>query len=155
MINGGEFESSFHENISSVHPVGREGGGSMLVACGFIAATATVLSQIYLWLRSGEWIPMPLSALAEWMGIEYPNMIHSVWPSAQKILAWFFDFPLSLTFIVLGVAAGFLAWYGRVRRGRRLNNTRPALMNRITAVRCEGHDHHAVPRVFANNKPAP
>jgi len=114
MINGSEFESSFHENISSVHPFDREGGGGMLVTCGFVAATATVLSQIYLWLRSGEWIPMPLSALAEWMGIEYLNVIHSVWPSAQKTLAWFFDFPLSLTFIALGVAAGFLVRYSRV-----------------------------------------
>jgi len=94
-----------------MHAFETEGGVGLFGALGLLAGAATVLSQLYLWARLEEWIPIPLSALFEWLGLNYSFVASFVWADAQRIMVWIFDLPLSLVFIAFGFAIGYLVRY--------------------------------------------
>ena len=111
MTTGSRIESLPQDETSLMHAFEAEGGVSLFGALGFLAGVATLLSQAYLWLRLGEWIPMPLSALFEWLGIDYSFVASLVWTDAQRIMVWIFDSPLSLVLIAFGFANVYLVRY--------------------------------------------
>ena len=94
-----------------MHAFETEGGVGLFGALGFLAGVATLLSQTYLWLRLGEWIPIPLSALFEWLGIDYLSVLHGVGWGVQSAIVWIADVPLSLVSIAFCFSIGYLVRY--------------------------------------------
>jgi hypothetical protein len=54
--------------------------------------------QCFEWLKTGDWKPIGMGEF--WEGHPLPT---SNWKGFQKILDWFFDFPLPVGAILIGI----------------------------------------------------
>lgn len=77
-----------------------------------MAGAITLGYQVYLWLKIGQWVPIPLSAALTWGGFAFAPIFDVKWLGLRKILIWVLDLPLSVMLIVgsfpLGYAVGHL-----------------------------------------------
>jgi len=111
MTTDSRIEPLPQDNASLNQAFETQGGVALFGALGFLAGVATVLSQLYLWARLGEWIPIPVSALFEWLSLNDSVVASFAWIDAQRTIIWIFGLPLSLAFITFGFAIGFLTKY--------------------------------------------
>jgi hypothetical protein len=85
-----------------------EGWVGLVGAFGLIAGFAVFLYQLYLWLKLGQWISMPLSTVFQWLGFDYSSVTDFAWIGVQKLVVWSLDLPLSAMSIVAGFAIGYV-----------------------------------------------
>jgi hypothetical protein len=78
----------------------------LLGSLGFVAAICLLGYQTFLWLKEGQWTPMPISSIFGILGFDYYSVIDVSWAGVQKILIWLLDLPLSLGLIVFGCVVG-------------------------------------------------
>lgn len=88
-----------------------EGWVGLLGAFGFISGVGVLIYQLYLWLKLGEWVSMPLSTLLVWLGFDYSSITNIAWVGVQKLVVWCLDLPLSIAAIMLGFAIGYLVGF--------------------------------------------
>ncbi len=77
-------------------------------ALGFFAAALLLGYQALLWLKEGQWTPIPISSVLGKLNIDYYSLIDIPWAGAQKIVVWLLDLPLSLGIVVFGGLLGVL-----------------------------------------------
>lgn len=77
-------------------------------ALGFLGGIALLGYQAFLWLKEGQWTPMPISVALGKMNIDYYAVVDISWTGAQKIFIWLLDLPLSLGVVVFGGLLGVL-----------------------------------------------
>lgn len=77
-------------------------------ALGFFAAVCILVYQAVLWLKEGEWTPIPISSVLGKLDIDYYAVVNIRWAGAQKIVVWLLDLPLSFGTVVLGSLVGVL-----------------------------------------------
>ena len=77
-------------------------------ALGFMAAFILLGYQAVLWLREGQWTPIPISSVLNKFSIDYNSVVDISWAGIQKILVWILDLPLSLGIIAFGGLSGVL-----------------------------------------------
>lgn len=80
----------------------------LFTGLGFFAATLLLAYQAYLWLKEGQWTPIPISSILEKFNIDYYSIINMSWAGAQKIVVWLLDLPLTLGIVVLSGIVGAL-----------------------------------------------
>jgi hypothetical protein len=78
------------------------------VSIGLLAAFPVIAYQVYLWLKFGQWVPIPLVEALELSGINYLPVVNTSWEGVQKIGVWIIRLPLSIVVFVLGCMAGYL-----------------------------------------------
>lgn len=78
---------------------------------GFLGAVCLLGYQAFLWLKEGQWTPIPISSVFGKLNIDYYSFIDISWAGAQKIVVWLLDLPLSLGIIVFGGLIGVLVGY--------------------------------------------
>ena len=79
----------------------------LLGTVGFLFGVGVFIYQMYLWLRLGQWVPMPLSTVLVWFGFDYSSTTHIAWMGVQKLVVWGLDLPLSVMSILTGFAIGY------------------------------------------------
>ena len=77
-------------------------------ALGFFAAFVLLGCQAFLWLKVGQWAPIPISSVLNKLNINYNLVVDISWAGVQKILIWILDLPLSLGIIAFGGLMGLL-----------------------------------------------
>jgi hypothetical protein len=80
----------------------------LFTGLGFFAAIMLLAYQAYLWLKEGQWTPIPISSVLGKFNIDYYSIINISWTGAQKIVVWLFDLPLSFGIVVLSGITGAL-----------------------------------------------
>lgn len=80
-------------------------------ALGFFGSICLLGYQAFLWLREGQWTPIPISSVLGKFNIDYYSLVDISWAGAQKIVVWFLDLPLSLGIVVFGGLFGALVGY--------------------------------------------
>src|SRR6266478_7683057 len=73
----------------------------LFIIAAIFFGPALVCWQIYYWLKSGAWFPIPVSKALEYMQWPYPNL---EWRGVQKILDYFLDLPLSAVIWLLAMS---------------------------------------------------
>ena len=87
--------------------LGRTGG--VVAAASILGGVGTVAFQVYRWLRTGEWLPLPISVVFQFFDIDVALLYEPTdWYGAAKLGQWLVDLPLSLGAPILGVAMGLL-----------------------------------------------
>jgi len=102
-------KSSFLDGIASI---------IALLVCGPIFFGPAVLCwQVFQWLKTGEWYPVPVSKILDWNQLRYPDL---EWRGLQKIVDYLFGLPLSfVSFIAaVGIFATVLAIIDHVQHNR-------------------------------------
>jgi hypothetical protein len=84
--------------------------------------------QVYQWLKTGKWSPVPVSWALEYAGFQYPYL---EWRGVQKIVDAFLDLPLSVVSFVtvlclLALLVSLMESYEALSR-KRATRTRPPL----------------------------
>jgi hypothetical protein len=74
--------------------------------------------QIFHWLKWGRWRPIPLAEGLKWIGLREPRL---AWGSAQKVLHWLLNLPLSLALgvFIIGVMLAYSEVADRTATSRR------------------------------------
>lgn len=98
-------------DISTTKQDDIEGWVGLFGALGFFAGFGVLAYQIYLWLKLGQWTPMPLWTLLEWADYDFSSLNNIDWLGIQKIIAWVLDLPLSLSMVVIGFVLGGMVGY--------------------------------------------
>lgn len=81
-----------------------------LMSVAVISSVGIIASQLYLWLRSGTWIALPLVVLFEYLGMGLdPVYQPRDWQGVAKIARWLLDLPLSIALPAVLVAAA-MGW---------------------------------------------
>lgn len=83
----------------------------LFAALGFFGSICLLGYQVFLWLREGQWTPIPISSVLGKLNIDYYSLVDISWAGAQKILVWLLDLPLSLGIFVFGGLFGALVGY--------------------------------------------
>ncbi len=78
---------------------------------GFFGAIILLAYQAFLWLREGQWTPIPVSSILEIINIDYYSTVDISWTGTQKIVVWLLDLPLSLGIFVFSSFLGALIGY--------------------------------------------
>lgn len=78
---------------------------------GFFGAVCLLGYQAFLWLKEGQWTPIPISSVLGKLNIDYYSLVDISWAGAQKIVVWLLELPLSLGIIVFGGLIGVLVGY--------------------------------------------
>lgn len=64
--------------------------------------------QVYIWLKLGYWISMPLVKAFEYFGIDLTPIYYPTdWHGVAKVARWFLSWPLSIS---LPIIAFILTW---------------------------------------------
>lgn len=89
----------------------------LLGVFGFVAGFGVFAYQVYLWLKLGQWTPMPLWTLLEWAKFDFSSLNNIDWLGVQTIIAWVLNLPLSVSLVAIGFALGGAVGYliGSVR----------------------------------------
>jgi hypothetical protein len=69
-----------------------------LLGLPVLVGPGIVVWQIYAWLQTAKWRPVPVSNALIFFGIPQP---HFDWLGLQKIADWALDLPLSVTAVVM------------------------------------------------------
>jgi hypothetical protein len=88
-----------------------EGWFGLFGALGFFGAICLLGYQAFLWLKEGQWTPIPISSVLGKLNIDYYSLVDISWAGAQKIVVWLLDLPLSLGIVVFGGLVGVLVGY--------------------------------------------
>jgi hypothetical protein len=86
-----------------------------LMALPVLIGPGIILWQLYTWLQTAKWRPVPVSDALKLFEIPYPRF---GWLGLQKIADWFLDLPLSVTAFALWmiVIVFSIAFVEEVRR---------------------------------------
>lgn len=69
-----------------------------------VASIGVVCYQIYLWLRLGAWVPMPLSHAFAQMGIDTFSSVTDIsWVGLKKVIEWLLDVSVAVWLLVLAM----------------------------------------------------
>lgn len=99
------------EDISRLRTNEIEGWVGGIGALSFLAGATTFCYQLYLWLKLGEWVPLPISTVFTWVGIDYSLLTSDQWLGLQKIIVWVLDLPMFLMLPLFGIAIGYIVGY--------------------------------------------
>ena len=67
--------------------------------------------QGYMWLKHGEWLPLPFYWLFAYNGIDLSSVASLEWGGVKKVLVWILELPLSLMMFLLICLCGLLFQY--------------------------------------------
>ncbi len=76
--------------------------GLLLAGCGLFV----FIYQCIMWLKYGAWLEIPF--YLPWVRLGFPIPEMGGWVGLQKIAAWFFEWPLSVVLILVGLLIGCL-----------------------------------------------
>lgn len=85
-----------------------EGWVGLLGTLSILAGAITLCYQLYLWLKLGHWISIPLSALFMSFDINYSLLTNTKWLGLHKILVWIFDLPVFVLLPIFGTFLGYV-----------------------------------------------
>jgi hypothetical protein len=81
----------------------------MIFSIGFFCGLLTIGYDVFVWLKTGEWMNTPFYSVFIWLNIDPFTPVHNIsWQGIKKILLWFLEMPLFLMFMILGAALGGL-----------------------------------------------
>lgn len=80
-------------------------------ALGFFGAICILGYQAFLWLKDGQWTPIPISSILGKLNIDYYSLVDISWAGAQTIVVWLLDLPFSVGMVVFGGLIGVLIGY--------------------------------------------
>jgi hypothetical protein len=95
----------------------------MIAGLCAVAGAFIVMGQCFIWLKSGDWLPVSVGMVLYAMGFSIPD-IELSWVGVQKmidgVIGAVIDWPASITLIVLGalvaIVAGYVEWKGHAER---------------------------------------
>jgi hypothetical protein len=67
-----------------------------------LVAISVFIYQVYLWLRTGTWTPMPFYLIFNWLGVDLSPIGNMEWQGIKKIIIFILEFPLSVMLFLLG-----------------------------------------------------
>ena len=77
-------------------------GFGLSVVC-IITSPCIFALQIYTWLRTGEWLSLPLWRTLNWLGVPWEPLITiEGWAGVSKIFLLLLDISTALTFLFVG-----------------------------------------------------
>lgn len=95
-------------------------GASYLV--GFMCAISIVGWQIFHWLKTSEWQPIPFLAAFTYFEIDLSSVYApSSWFGLAKVLQWILDLPLAIA-LPVSLALSAHAWFAFVSSGTAPNS---------------------------------
>lgn len=78
---------------------------SIALLCGFLS----IGYEAFVWLKSGEWLHLPLYSVLVWLNIELLTSLQNIeWQGIKTIFLWYLELPLSVGLIVSGAIFGAL-----------------------------------------------
>ena len=95
--------------IESQHSKAIEEWFAIFIILGFFTAICLVGYQGFLWLKHGQWTPIPISSILDKLNVDYFSLVNISWTGAQKIIIWLLDLPLSRGIVVFCGIIGSLA----------------------------------------------
>ncbi len=89
-------------------------GFILLFLGGLIGALAILGYQIFQWLKTGSWHPLPLSFVLDWLGTDLtPIYAPRDWHGVAKIAQYIVEMPLAFVVFLLG-CGGSCYFYSRL-----------------------------------------
>lgn len=88
-----------------------------------LVALSVFIYQVYLWLRTGTWTPMPFYLLFSWLGVDLSPIGNMEWQGIKKIIIFVLEFPLSVMLILLGFTFIFYVPNLLSEKNKMLSNT--------------------------------
>ena len=74
------------------------------IAVTILGPVAILSWQAFGWLRSGDWTPLPVSKVFDWIGIDWMALYGwESWIGVGKTLLWMLEAPLSASIALLGM----------------------------------------------------
>lgn len=81
--------------------------GLWVMGLGFLGCVGLLGFQIYMWLYSGEWVPIPLAFVPAALGVNLnPIYEPQSWRGLAVLGELVLDLPLSLSLLLIGFAIG-------------------------------------------------
>jgi hypothetical protein len=81
--------------------------GILIIGCGLFLTISILGYQLYLWLRNGEWLSIPLYKPLQYLGISFIGILDLEWEGLQKCIFWLLEKPLAG---VIGVSSLTIGW---------------------------------------------
>ncbi|MDO9107139.1 MAG: hypothetical protein Q7U57_19530 [Methylovulum sp.] len=76
---------------------------------GFLCSLAILGWQVFHWLRTSIWIPLPMSETFSYLGIDLTRIyMPSDWQGLAKIAQWLLDIPLAIGTPAILIAAAHI-----------------------------------------------
>lgn len=86
-----------------------EGWAGLIGAFLFLGSGLVLAYQMYLWLKIGDWVPIPLSKFFSWIGLDLQNIIVGItWLGLRQIVEWLLDVSFSIWCLVLAFTVLYL-----------------------------------------------
>jgi hypothetical protein len=73
---------------------------------GFLLPIGILAYQIYLWLKHGEWHPIPVSSALSYLDVNLTSIYNMEWQGAKKIILWLLNLPFSFVIFISTVVIG-------------------------------------------------
>lgn len=82
--------------------------GIAVIGCGLFVTISILGYQFYYWLKSGEWLPLPLYKPLQYVGIRFERILDLEWEALQKIIFWILEQPLAGVIGAITLVSGWL-----------------------------------------------
>ena len=81
--------------------------GMAIIGLGLFSTVCILGYQFYHWLKSGEWLSLPLYKALQYLGISFDRLLDLEWKGMQKFLFWILEQPIAG---VIGVSSLVIGW---------------------------------------------
>ena len=82
--------------------------GMAIIGLGLFSTVCIFIYQFYHWLKTGEWLTIPLYKALQYLGISFDRLLDLEWQGMQKILFWVLELPIAGVIGVSSLAIGWL-----------------------------------------------
>ena len=82
--------------------------GMAIIGLGLFSTVCILIYQFYHWLKSGEWLSLPLYKALQNLGISFDRLLDLEWQGMQKFLFWVLELPIAGVIGVSSLAIGWL-----------------------------------------------
>ena len=82
--------------------------GMAIIGLGLFSTVCILVYQFYHWLKSGEWLSIPLYKALQYLGISFDRLLDLEWQGMQKILFWVLELPIAGVIGISSLAIGWL-----------------------------------------------
>ena len=71
-----------------------------IFSVGFLCSLLSIGYEIFVWLKTGEWLRLPFYSVFVWLNIDLFTPLQNIeWQGIKKIILWFLELPLSIGLI--------------------------------------------------------
>jgi len=82
--------------------------GMAIIGLGLFSTVCILGYQFFHWLKSGEWISLPLYKALQYLGISFDGLLDLQWQGMQKLLFWVLELPIAGVIGISSLAIGWL-----------------------------------------------